>query len=195
MFHQSRFLINVQYLKCINGGFLCRYLLSCWNLVSAFFVFSHSWLPASAIIVLIYIWLHCEQIVAKSPTKYLPRPHLLQPRLLLHVTTWKMWSGLRIALVFILNLWCLLLPAVAPFSTQRLENVAYKWQGPCSGLFSWLCFRGLSNNVCSRGSRADGSAVTASKRTPLLWPALPANHSLFIGSHPLLQSEALSLQP
>lgn len=60
----SRFLINVQYLKCVNGAFLCRYLLSCLNLVSTFFIFSHSWILAPANIVLICIWLHCEQIVA-----------------------------------------------------------------------------------------------------------------------------------
>lgn len=146
--------------------------------------------PCNSSLNLYLVALWADTVVDKSPTKYLP--------VLLRFTMWKMWSGLRIALVFILNLWCLLFPAAVPFSTKRLENVAIdvcKRQRPCSGRFTWLCFRGLSNNLCSRGSSADGSAVTASKRTSLLWSALSDNHSLLFGSCPLLQSEALSLQP
>lgn len=76
-----------------------------------------------------------------ADSKNLCKPHLLQRQLLLHVTTWKMWSGLRVALVFIVDLWRLFSPAAALFLAWRLlENVtadACKWHSPCLGMFCW----------------------------------------------------------
>lgn len=67
------------------------------------------------------------------------KPHLLPRQLLLHVTTWKMWSSLRVAWVFIVDVWRLTrLPLAALYSPWQLLRVLPRMHANATVLV-WRC--------------------------------------------------------
>lgn len=90
-----------------------------------------------SLLCLVALWADSCYISEKNPCK----PHLLPRQLLLHVATWKMWSSLRVAWVFIVDVWRLPPPSCSTvFAMTTIESVAAhacKWHGPCLEMSCW----------------------------------------------------------
>lgn len=131
----------------------CRYLLCFLQSCHDSPTFQHELVKSFVFYIYIYIYQKIQRIcfppsllclvalwadscyVWQNPCK----PHLLPRQLLLHVTTWKMWSSLGVAWVFIVDVWRLTrLPLAALYSPWQLPRVLPRMHANATVLV-WRC--------------------------------------------------------